>query len=112
MICIDCVTPAPLKKLFDTHGTEGECRYCGRLGHAIELNQLFNYVYERVAENVTRKDDLSYYELTMLYHGGSDYITVSTIDVVLMEWFELESEPYFADLCDGGTLEQNSYEAR
>tara|TARA_R110002072_G_scaffold302947_1_gene490305 strand:+ start:9849 stop:11021 length:1173 start_codon:yes stop_codon:yes gene_type:complete len=93
---------------------------------------LFNYVYERVAENVARKDDLSYYELTMLYQGGSDYITVSTIDVVLVEWFELESEPYFADLCDGvpsefkvdddghethfyddgGTLEQNSYEAR
>lgn len=132
MICFDCVTPAPLKKLFDTRGTAGDCKYCGCHGRAMESKQLFDYVYERVAENVARKDDLSHYELGMLYHGGSDFITVSVIDIVLAEWFELDNEPYFADLCDGappefrmddaggethfydddGTLEQNIYEDR
>ena len=130
MICFDCVTPAPLKKLFDTYGTVGDCKYCGRHGRAMESKQLFSYVYERVAENVAGKDDLSHYELCMLYHGGSDFITVSDIDIVLTEWFELGNEPYSADLCDGvppefrrddagnethfysddGTLEQNIYE--
>lgn len=132
MICIDCVTPAPLKKLFDVHGTAGDCKYCGRHGHAMESKQVFDYVYERVVENVAIKDDLSHYELGMLYHCGSDAINVSDIDIVLMEWFELGNEPYFADLCDGvppefrkddagdethfydddGTLEQNIYEDR
>lgn len=77
MICVDCVTPAPLKKLFNAYGTEADCRYCGRHGRAIELNQLFNYVYERVVENVAGKDDLSDYELHMLYEGGADLIAVS-----------------------------------
>lgn len=132
MICVDCVTPAPLKKLFDTHGTAGDCKYCGRHGHSMESKRLFDYVYERIAENVASKDDLSHYELGMLYHCGSDFITVSDIDIVLMEWFELGNEPYFADLCDSvppefrmdgagdeahfygddGTLEQNIYEER
>lgn len=130
MICVDCVTPAPLKKLFDTYGAVGDCKYCGRHGRAMESKQLFSYVYERVAENVAGKDDLSHYELCMLYHGGSDFITVSDIDIVLTEWFELGNEPYSEDLCDGvppefrrddagnethfysddGTLEQNIYE--
>lgn len=132
MICVDCVTPAQLKKLFDTHGEAGDCKYCGRHGHAMESKQLFDYVYGRVAENVAVKDDLSHYELGMLYHCGSDFISISDIDMVLMEWFELGNEPYFADLCEGvppefraddagdethfycddGTLEQNIYEAR
>ena len=132
MICVDCVTPAQLKKLFDTHGTTGDCKYCGRNGHAMESKQLFDYVYERVSENVAVKDDLSHYELGMLYHCGADLIAISDIDIVLMDWFELGNEPYFADLCEGvppefrmddagnethfygddGTLEQNIYEAR
>lgn len=132
MICVECVTPAPLKKLFDIHGTAGDCQYCGHHGHVIETKQLFNYVYERVEENVARKEDLSHYELCLLYDCGSDFIAVSEIDIVLMEWFELGDEPYFDDLCDGvptelrqddeghethfygddGTLEQNIYEYR
>ncbi|GAD64913.1 hypothetical protein PA6_053_00190 [Aquipseudomonas alcaligenes NBRC 14159] len=132
MICVECVTPAPLKKLFDTHGTAGYCNYCGRQGYAMESKRLFDYVYERVAENVARKDDLSHYELGMLYDCGSDFINVSVIDIVLTEWFELGNEPYSADLCDGaphefrvddqgdethfydddGSLEQNIYETR
>lgn len=132
MICVGCVTPASLKKLFEKHGTVGDCKYCGRHGHAMESKQLFDYVYERVTENVAGKDDLSHYELGMLYHCGADFITVSDIDVVLMEWFELGNEPYCADLrcgvppefrtddagdethfySDDGTLEQNFYEGR
>lgn len=132
MICVDCVTPVPLKKLVNTYGTDAPCTYCGRHGQAVESNQLFNYVYERVEENVARKDDLSHYELGMLYEGGADTIVVSDIDIVLSEWFELGEEPYFDDLCNGvphefridedanvthfygddGTLEQNLYEER
>lgn len=55
MICVDCITPAQLKKLFDTHGEAGDCKYCGRHGHAMESKQLFDYVYGRVAENVAVK---------------------------------------------------------
>lgn len=132
MICIDCITPVPLKRLVNTRGAEGNCKYCGRHGHAIESKQLFDYVYERVAENVACKDDLSHYELGLLYHCGSDFITVSDIGIVLSEWFDLGDEPYFADLYDGvpfefkvddvgdethfysddGTLEKNIYEDR
>lgn len=132
MICVECVTPASLKKLFDTHGTAGDCRYCGRHRHAMELKQLFNYIYERVDENVAIKDDLSHYELCLLHDYGSDFIAISDIDIVLMEWFGLDNEPYFEELCDGvptefrqddagntthfysddGTLEQNIYEGR
>lgn len=132
MICVDCVVPTPLKKLFDTHGTEADCKYCGRQGHAMESKLLFDYVYDRVAENVARKDDLSHYELGLLYECGSDFIAVADIDIVLMEWLDLGEEPYFDDLCDGvprefrvddaggethffdddGTLEQNFYEDR
>lgn len=130
MICFECVTPEPLKKLFDTYGTEGDCKYCGRKGYAIESTQLFNYVYERVAENVASKDDLSHYELCLLYDCGSDFAAVEEIDIVLVEWFDLGNEPYIDDLCagvpaefrkddegndthfysDDGTLEQNVYE--
>lgn len=132
MICIDCVTPPPLKRLFDTLGTEADCKYCGNLGHTMEPSLLFSYIYDRVAENVAGKDDLSHYELGLLYECGSDEIAVSDIDIVLMEWFDLGKEPYFEDLCDGvpryfrvddagdethfygddGTLEQNFYEDR
>ncbi|NNB60871.1 RES family NAD+ phosphorylase [Pseudomonas fragi] len=132
MICVDCVTPAPLKKLFDIYGAEADCRYCGRHGQTIESKRLFDYVYERVAENVAGKDDLSHYELGLLYECGSDFIDVSDIGVVLSEWFDLGEEPYFDDLYDGiprefsiddetnethfygddGTLEQNFYEER
>lgn len=132
MICFECVTPGPLKKLFDTYGTDGECKYCGRNGYVVESMQLFNYVYERVIENVAGKDDLSLYEHCQLYDCGSDFVAVQEIDIVLMEWFDLGNEPYFDDLCkavpaefvknneggdthfysDDGTLERNVYEHR
>jgi hypothetical protein len=132
MICVDCVAPAPLKKLFLAHGTSGDCEYCGRHGRTMDTKQLFAYVYDRVSENVAVREDLSDFELNMLYEGGSDSIPVADIDIVLADWFELCGEPYFADLCDGvppefrkddagetkdfysddGTLERNLYQAR
>lgn len=132
MICVDCVAPAPLKKLFLAHGTSGDCEYCGRHGRTMDTKQLFTYVYDRVSENVAVREDLSDFELNMLYEGGDDSIPIADIDVVLAEWFELGEEPYFNELCagvpselktddagyardfygDGGTLERNVYEAR
>lgn len=132
MICVDCVTSAPLKKLFETHGASEDCKYCGRHGHTMDSTQLFAYVYARVLENVARREDLSDYELGMLYDCGADFVALANIDIVLMDWFELGNEPYFEDLCagvppefrkdgagdethfysDDGTLEQNFYEDR
>lgn len=131
MICIDCVTPLPLKKLFASYSQMGVCRYCQRQGNVIESQQLREYIFERVAENVASKDDLTPYELGMLYHCGADFVAIDEIDLVLMEWFELGDEPYFDDLLasvprefrvdnagnpvhyysDDGTLEQNIYES-
>lgn len=132
MICVDCVTPVPLKKLFVTLGAAGDCEYCGRHGQTMDSKQLFAYVYERVSENVAVGEDLSHFELGMLYECGDDSIPIADIDSVLAEWFELAGEPYFNELCagvppelktdnagyerhfyrDDGTLEQNVYEAR
>lgn len=73
MICIECVTPEPLKKLFDAHGQEAGCKYCQRRGNAIESQILFEYVYARVRENTARKENLSDYEIGMLYGLGLSY---------------------------------------
>lgn len=131
MICVDCITPVPLKKLFDKYGMAGNCKYCGHHGPIIESKRLFDYIYERVEENVASKEELSPYELGMLYDCGSDFIPVADINIVLMEWFDLDSEAYVKDLCDAappefrqddvgethfygddGTLERNIYEDR
>lgn len=130
MICIECVTPEPLKKLFDTHGQEGDCQYCQRHGKAIESRVLFEYVYDRVRENLAQRDDLSHFELGMLYECGSDKIAMAGIDEVLSERMKLGEERYFNLLVDGvpeefvadddghevhffdddGTLEKNVYD--
>ncbi|HCF6914566.1 TPA: RES family NAD+ phosphorylase [Pseudomonas aeruginosa] len=132
MICIECVTPEPLKKLFNTHGQEGDCQYCQRHGKAIESRVLFEYVYDRVKENIAQRDDLSHFELGMLYECGSDKIAMANIDEILSEWMKLGEERYFDLLVDGvpgefrvdddgdevhffdddGTLEENVYEAK
>ncbi|HBO0991760.1 TPA: RES family NAD+ phosphorylase [Pseudomonas aeruginosa] len=130
MICIECVTPEPLKQLFDTHGQEGDCQYCQRHGKAIESRVLFEYVYDRVRENLAQRDDLSHFELGMLYECGSDKIAMANIDEILSEWMRLGEERYFDLLVDGvpgeftvdddghevhffdddGTLEKNVYD--
>lgn len=101
MICIECVTPEPLKKLFDAHGQEAGCKYCQRRGNAIESQILFEYVYARVRENTARKENLSDYEIGMLYGARVELFPIAEIDIVLSEWFDLGNEPYFDDLCSG-----------
>ncbi|WP_412461147.1 RES family NAD+ phosphorylase [Pseudomonas sp. SC11] len=99
MICIECVTPEPLKKLFGAHGQEASCKYCHHHGKVIEPRILFEYIYARVRENIARKEDLSDYELSMLYGARVELFPIAEIDIVLSEWFDLGNEPYFDDLC-------------
>lgn len=132
MICSSCVSPQPLKDLANRHGLIGTCSYCKSSGTAVETKLLFDYIYERVRENVAAEDDLSDFEHTSIYELGSDEIAVNSYDIVLMEWFNLGDEVYFDDLCDGvpddfkinsngnvthfycddGLLERNFYEDR
>lgn len=132
MICSACVTPQVLKDLVSRHGSPGTCSYCNETGIAVESKFLFDYIYERVKENVAAEDDLSSFEHVMVYESGSDEIAVSSYGIVLMEWFNLGDEVYFDDLCNGvpaefkinsrgqethfysddGLLERNIYEDR
>lgn len=132
MICADCVTPDLLKKVVSDTGTKRVCTYCDNDTIAAEVKFIFDYILQRVDENVATEDDLSHFELGMLYECGSDEIPVASIDVVLAEWLGLGDEKYFNDLMDyvpksylndvrgqekhyfgdDGTLEQNVFEER
>jgi len=132
MICVECVTPEPLKKFVSAKDTKGICNYCGSDNLAVDAKTLFDHILQRVDENVAVEDDLSHFELGMLYECGSDEISVADIEIVLAEWMELGDEKYFHDLIefvpkeyfknesghdmhfygDDGTLEQNIFEAR
>lgn len=132
MICVDCVTPEPLKKLISEHGVIHNCQYCGNDSAAVAQKFLFDYILERIVENTATEDDLSNYEYGMLFDCGSDDIDVVYLDVVLSEWVNLGDEPYFDDLYeyapkefkfnsrdmdrhyfgDDGLLEKNLYEEK
>lgn len=132
IICLACVTPPALKELVNRHGLLDVCSYCKNVGQAVETKILFDYIYERVRENVAAEDDLSEFEHASIYEMGSDKIAVNSYDIVLMEWFDLADEVYFDDLCDrvpndfkinsrgkethfyndDGLLERNFYEDR
>jgi hypothetical protein len=132
MICIDCVTPEPLKKLISGQGTNQTCEYCGEDAIAIKHNILFDSILKLIDENTATEDDLSSYEYGMLFDCGSDEISIATLDVVLSEWMNLDKESYFNDLYeyapkefktnirnmdrhyfgDEGMLEKNFYEER
>jgi RES domain len=132
MICSACITPPVLKDLVSRYGSPDTCSYCNATGIAVESKFLFDYIYERVKENVAAEDDLSFYEHGLIYEIGSDEIAVNSYDIVLMDWFNLGDEVYFDDLCDGvpaefkinsmgkethfyiddGLLERNIYEDR
>lgn len=98
MICFDCITLAPLKKWTLKHSEQGICNYCCNAGECVKDESLFDYILERVDENVCTQDDLSHFELGMIYEGGSDDIPVQTIDIVLAEWLNLGDEKYFENL--------------
>lgn len=132
MICIDCVKPEALKKHIALNGQPHLCQYCGKAGTAVATEALFGYIYDRVRENVADEDGLSQFEHGMIYEVGADDIAVQSIDIVLLEWFDLGEEPYFDDLLagappefktnarghethfysDDGLLERNFYEDR
>lgn len=132
MICMDCASPEPLKKLISAHGAIDTCQYCGNASVAASPKLLFDYILERVVENTANEDDLSSYEYAMIFDCGSDYIPVAFLDVVLAEWMNLDDESYFDDLYeyaskevkfndrgmdrhyfgDDGQLERNFYEEK
>ena len=132
MICVECVGPEQLKNFVSSNNTKGVCRYCGNDNLAVNSQNLFDYILERVDENVAVEDDLTHFELDMLYECGSDEISVAGIDIVLAEWMELGDEKYFDDLMayvpneyfktesgheihfygDDGTLENNIFDEK
>lgn len=130
MICSACVKPRQLKEVvFDT-GFLGQCSYCKKVDLVVGSATLFDQIIELVATNVATEEDLTDYELGLIYECGSDHIAVQGIEIVLSEWFELGDEPYLGDLMaylpeaslkndegherhyfsDDGDLEQNIYE--
>jgi hypothetical protein len=72
VICIDCITPEPLKDFVRNKGEKHFCKYCDQDGQSVEDEALFRYILDRVNENVAVEEDLSFYELGMLYECGSD----------------------------------------
>lgn len=132
MICIDCVTPAPLKQLITTHGSLGDCKYCGHHKLAIASPVLFDHIVDTLIENTATEEDLSSYESVMVFELGADDLESAFFDVVLAEWADLTDEPYSDDLDahaakklmvddgsvglvyfrDEGLLEKNFYEER
>lgn len=132
MICINCVTPLPLKKFIEGKRKNGKCSYCEKSNEVTEKKDLFNYIFECVKLNVAVESDLSDYELGMIYECGDDSISIAEIDEVLMDWMGLHDECYADDLLqaipselevnddhievhfyeDDGNLEVNIYEIR
>lgn len=130
MICSGCVTPRLLKEVVWNRGQLDQCSYCRQVDLAVGRHILFDHILELVDKNVATEDDLTHYELGLIYECGSDHIAVDGIDIVLSEWFELGDEVYFDDLMaylpkpylktdegydrhyysDNGDLELNIYE--
>lgn len=130
MICSKCVKPVQLKRFIEQRGLLDYCQYCETTGTAVETEVFFDHILKLVDENVATEEDLSHFELGLIYECGSDHIAVQGIDMVLHEWMELGEEPYFDDLeahlpesylkndqgserhffSDNGDLEQNIYE--
>lgn len=132
MICSKCVEPEKLKKFINDHGQSNTCQYCLAAGTTIEKHILFDHIIDLVDKNVATEEDLTDYELGLIYECGSDFVNVQSIDIVLSEWFDLGREPYFEDLMahipeayleneqgaeqhyfsEDGALELNIYEVR
>ncbi len=130
MICSGCVTPRLLKEVVWNRGQLSQCSYCRQVDLAVGRNILFDHILELVDKNVATEEDLTHYELGLIYECGSDHIAVDGIDIVLSDWFELGDEVYFDDLMaylpkpylktdegcdrryysDNGDLELNIYE--
>ena len=132
MICAGCVKPEQLKLFIDGRGLHDHCQYCDTVASVVEKELLFDHILDLVDKNVATEEDLTSYELGMIYECGSDFLAVQSINIVLSEWFDLGDDPYFDDLiahvsvpylknqqgnerhffADGGDLELNLYEAK
>lgn len=132
MICSRCVKPVQLKRFIDSRGLLDYCQYCETVGNSIEAETLFDHILDLVDKNVATEENLTHYELGLIYECGSDFVEAQSIDIVLSEWFDLGDEPYFEDLMahvsepylkneqgyerhffpDNGDLELNIYEAK
>lgn len=132
MICLSCVINESLKSFVGKNGTDGTCGYCKNFAKVVEDSCLFSYIYARVEENIATEDDLSSLEHIDAYEGGSDDLSITTYELVFMEWINLENEKFFDDLCDSaparfkinsrgdkthfvlddGNLDRNIYEER
>lgn len=130
MICIDCISPTSLKSLVSPQESSLVCRYCGNHSLGIDSSTLFDHILERVVENTASDEDLSSLELGLIWDCGSDHISLADIEIVLSDWIDLGTEPYFDDLCahipqalrindqgeeryyygDDGSLKKNFYE--
>ncbi|MDB5956065.1 RES family NAD+ phosphorylase [Ramlibacter sp.] len=64
----------------------------------VNLSVLFDHIIYLVDTNIATEEDLTDYELGLIYECGSDHIAVQSIDIVLSEWFGLQDEPYFDNL--------------
>ncbi|WP_299998194.1 RES domain-containing protein [uncultured Cedecea sp.] len=124
--------PEQLKRLIDSEKLLNYCQYCKKEGNTIKVEALFDHILELVDKNVATEEDLTYYELGLIYDCGADLVAVAGIDIVLSEWFDLANEPYFDDLMahvsesylkneqgqerhffsDDSDLEQNIYEEK
>ncbi len=100
MICSDCVKHPSLKQLVSEKGMVGVCQHCGYARTGSDIDYIFQYIYERVRENVATEDDLSNFEYGMLYEVGSDDISIFTWDIIFEDLFGLEDEVFYDELVD------------
>ncbi len=101
MICSDCVSLLPLKKIVIANSSLGRCKYCKLDKQCSENSILFNYILERIDENLAIDKDLSSYEEYMVYEGGSGEINVASLDVVASEWIGFSTDDDInSDICD------------
>lgn len=132
LVCINCTSAKPLKVLVETQGAQGQCSFCQSESLCITTQVLYGFLWERIRENTAFIDDLSSYEQAMIHEYGLDDVQVATIDVVLVEWLELNEDPYIDDALnnlpldlqrdadgrerrfyfDQGNLERNPYDER
>lgn len=101
MICSDCVSPPPLKRLIISNSRMGDCKYCKLDKQCADTSILFDYILDRVDENLATDKDLSSYEEYLVYESGSGEINVASLDIVASEWICFSTDDDLnSDICD------------
>lgn len=132
MICHDCIKPETLKEFISQKGVMRLCRYCDTEGVCIPSAELASYIEARFYESYKNTDELSDYEYTVTFDYGSDEIPIHTLDVIIVEHFDLgnqefsdevieaietrllkpDESKYLTFFVDDGTQENNNYKKR